>query len=155
MWFEGKLLNLLELEFHSLPNPDLVLYINQADWMDASTSPSSSSDSSKSTPRRSYLSALVQTQQTTGLVFSSFLFLHLLPPSIVAITGNESSGSGFMVVRLPPSPHLILYPRLLPTQSDLSRSSQLEARKSSLPLPSPLPPPLPLPLNPSPLLRPP
>lgn len=49
---------------------------------------------------RSFLRFLTLSQRTSGVVFSTFLAVHLIPPTIVALTGSESSGSGFMLVSL-------------------------------------------------------
>ena len=51
--------------------------------------------------KRSFLTFLTRAQRTSGLVFSSFLLVHAIPPLVVAVTGNEQSGSGFMLVSRP------------------------------------------------------
>ena len=51
--------------------------------------------------KRSFLTFLARAQRTSGLVFSSFLLVHAIPPTIVAITGKEHSGNAFMLVSRP------------------------------------------------------
>lgn len=44
-----------------------------------------------------FLRLLTNAQLGSGLVFSTFLVCHLLPPALIAITGEERAGSSFMV----------------------------------------------------------
>ncbi|CED84235.1 Domain of unknown function DUF1691 [Phaffia rhodozyma] len=47
---------------------------------------------------RKLLRALTFTQLSSGVVFSSFLLIHLIPPALVAITGDDGIGSGFLTL---------------------------------------------------------
>jgi hypothetical protein len=53
--------------------------------------------------RGKILRVLTFTQHASGVLFSTFLLVHLIPPAIVAVTGDESSGSAFMVSMRYPS----------------------------------------------------
>jgi hypothetical protein len=49
--------------------------------------------------RGRYLRLLTNAQLGSGLVFSSFLLVHVIPPVLIAVTGEERAGSAFMVRR--------------------------------------------------------
>lgn len=53
--------------------------------------------------RGKVLRVLTFAQHASGVLFSTFLLVHLIPPAIVAVTGDESSGSAFMVSYHPSS----------------------------------------------------